>query len=105
MKKEAKSMAKKVTEADIINMNELYLQLKTYAAVARETGFSASTVKKYIISNYTSQESLPIKHFDKIVSDTFLIEFPDCIEKWGALLTLTENEKEEMKDLGKEILI
>ena len=42
-------MARKVTEEDKILMNELYLKLKTYAAVARETGFSPTTVKRYII--------------------------------------------------------
>ena len=35
----------KVTNEDIVRFNELYAKLKTYAAVARETGFSASTVK------------------------------------------------------------
>ena len=42
-------MARKVTEEDKILINELYIKLKTYAAVARETGFSPTTVKKYII--------------------------------------------------------
>ena len=46
-------MANKVTPDDILQMNSLYLELKTYAAVARKTGFSAGTVKKYIIPNFT----------------------------------------------------
>jgi hypothetical protein len=46
-------MANKVTPDDILLMNTLYLELKTYAAVARKTGFSAGTVKKYIIPNFT----------------------------------------------------
>lgn len=46
-------MANKVTPDDILQMNTLYLELKTYAAVARKTGFSAGTVKKYIIPNFT----------------------------------------------------
>ena len=43
----------RVSPDDIIRFNNLYLELKTYAGVARETGFSASTVKKYIIKDYT----------------------------------------------------
>jgi hypothetical protein len=46
-------LANKVTPDDILQMNILYLELKTYAAVARKTGFSAGTVKKYIIPNFT----------------------------------------------------
>ena len=46
-------MAKKVTQDDILQMNLLYLELGTYAAVARKTGFSAGTVKKYIAENFT----------------------------------------------------
>jgi DNA invertase Pin-like site-specific DNA recombinase len=58
-------MATKVTEQDKIQINELYLELKTYAAVARETGFSPSTVKKYIIPNYISQNDIKITPFNK----------------------------------------
>lgn len=36
----------RVTKDDVIKINELYLKHKTYAAVARETGFAPSTVKK-----------------------------------------------------------
>ena len=42
-------MAKRVTEDDKILFNTLYLKLGTYSGVAKETGFSASTVKKYIV--------------------------------------------------------
>ena len=41
-------MASKVTNEDILRINELYYKHKTYAEVARQTGFAASTVKKYI---------------------------------------------------------
>ena len=39
---------KLVTLEDITLMNELYKQIGTYAGVARQVGFSASTVAKYI---------------------------------------------------------
>ena len=38
--------ARRVTDEDIKKMNELYLEIGTYAGVAREVGFSGSTVKK-----------------------------------------------------------
>ena len=37
---------------DILRINELYYKHKTYAEVARQTGFSASTVKKYVIPGW-----------------------------------------------------
>jgi len=46
-------MANKVTQDDILQFNLLYLELGSYAAVARKTGFSAGTVKKYIVENFT----------------------------------------------------
>ena len=42
---------RKVSKEDIIQMNELYQKLGSYAAVAREIGFSASTVSKYVDKN------------------------------------------------------
>ena len=47
----------------ILKMNELYLQIGTYAGVSRALGGSpsASTVKKYIIPNYKSQSEISLK--------------------------------------------
>lgn len=47
---------KRVTEDEIKQMNELYLQYRTYSAVAKEVGRAASTVKKYIDPNYQINE-------------------------------------------------
>ena len=40
--------AKHITPAEVIEMQRLYVQYGTYAAVARETSRSASSVAKYI---------------------------------------------------------
>ena len=40
--------APSVTPQEIVQMHRLYVQLGTYAAVAREMGRSASTVSKYV---------------------------------------------------------
>lgn len=45
----------RVSQDEIIKMNELYLEYGTYSAVAREVGRAPSTVKKYIDPNYVSQ--------------------------------------------------
>ena len=41
-------MAKRVTPAEIIEMNRLYNELNNFAEVGRELGRSGSTVAKYI---------------------------------------------------------
>lgn len=55
----------RVTESEIIKMNELYLQYGTYAAVAREVGRSPSTVKRYIQSDFqVKEEPIELKSID-----------------------------------------
>ena len=98
-------MASKITQEDIININELYLKYKTYAEVARQTGFSPSTVKKYVVSNFVSQDKLEIKKFDKLIPDTFPADFPKNINEWAAVLATTSQEITNMEKLRKEILI
>lgn len=96
-------MARKVTEEDKILINELYIKLKTYAAVARETGFSPTTVKKYIITNYIPKE--------QIQQNVFNIEIPSInkemfdIENFGELCILSKEEKIEVEELWKELLL
>ena len=41
-------MANRVTSQEIIEMNRLYAELGSYAAVGRKLGRSGSTVAKYI---------------------------------------------------------
>ena len=40
--------APRITPGEIIEMQRLYRELGTYAAVAREVGRSASTVSRYV---------------------------------------------------------
>ena len=58
-----------VTDNDKIQFNELYLQCGTYAEVARRTGFSASTVKRYIIPRAWILQLLK----QRILSEKYLI--------------------------------
>ncbi|MBQ6629315.1 MAG: hypothetical protein IJH65_10950 [Methanobrevibacter sp.] len=99
-------MASKVTQEDIININELYVKHKTYAAVARETGFAPSTVKKYVIPDYIPQDKIEKKIFteDQIPENLDYSLFKG-VENWAPLCKLTETEIAEIKELWKEITI
>lgn len=48
----------KVTNDEIIKMNELYLIYHTYSAVAKEVGRAPSTVKRYIDPNYVHVDEI-----------------------------------------------
>jgi len=92
---------KTVTHSDIQKINRLYLQLKTYAAVSRATGFAPTTVKKYIIPNFVEVDESSTKKFEGP-----LPEFNPSIfrkDDWGDLCVLSEEEIEEIKDLWKEM--
>lgn len=96
-------MARKVTEEDKILMNELYLKLKTYAAVARETGFSPTTVKRYIIQNYVPKDSIQKNKFDLEIPSINYDLFK--VEDFGLLCVLSKEEKNEIEELWKEMLL
>lgn len=92
---------KVVTNADVKEMNRLYKELKTYAAVARKTGFSPTTVKKYIIPGFEIVEEQDIIRFDRP-----LPEFDSKIfrkDDWGDLCVISEDEYDEITKLWKEL--
>ena len=100
-------MASKVTNEDILRINELYYKHKVYAEVARQTGFSASTVKKYVIPGWEPVATENIVRFD-------LNELPDYqkavelfrgINNYGNLCVLTEFEKKEVQELWRELAV
>lgn len=94
-------MANKVTQEDIIRINDLYLKLKTKAAVARATGFSASTVSKYIIKDYVPKEEIKVERFNEELPAFNVDDFVDV--NFSRLCLLSEVEKIEMKILWKEL--
>lgn len=98
-------MARKVTNEDIKLFNELYYKYKNMAEVARQTGWSAGTVSKYVDKNYTPVVEAEIKHF----AVTDLPEFDTSafagVENWGDLCVMTEEEKAEMTELWKELAV
>lgn len=105
-------MARRVSSEDIIEMNELYLKLGTYAAVARATGFSPSTVKKYIKSDYIAADTRKLIKFDKEIADLDgeSKEAKDIIDlfgykSWDLLGKLSPEEEKEIEELWKEMYI
>ena len=95
----------RVTSEDILRMNEIYYKTHVFAEVARQTGFSASTVRKYIDVNWKPIENENIIKFDMNDLPEFDTTCFKGIENYGDLCVLTEREQDEMKELLKELVI
>lgn len=100
-------MASKVTNEDILRINELYYKHKTYAEVARQTGFAASTVKKYVIPNWEPTKTDNVIRFDLANLPNFseAVKIFRGVTNYGDLCVLSDNEKEELKVLWEELAI
>lgn len=93
---------KVITHEDIKRINELYIECgKVYAAVARKTGFSPATVKKYVIKDYVPVNEEEIIRFERPLPDFDPTKFR--VKDWGALCELSKDEEKEIKELWKEI--
>lgn len=95
----------RVTSEDILRMNEIYYKTRVFAEVARQTGFSASTVRKYIDVNWKPIENENIIKFDMNDLPEFDTTCFKGIENYGDLCVLTEREQDEMKELLKELVV
>ena len=94
-------MAKRVTQEDIIRINELYIKLNNKAAVARETGFSPSTVSKYIIADYKPAAAIEKKKFTGELPEFDEMIF--MIDDWTPLLEISDAEMDEICELWGEL--
>lgn len=99
-------MARRITIDDIRKINELYYQYHNYAEVARQTNWSASTVRSYVDKNFNPVTEDQIKRFDPNVD---MKEFDETIfeglDNYGELCVLSEEEKEEIRLLWKELTV
>ena len=95
---------RKVSKEDIIQMNELYQKLGSYAAVAREIGFSASTVSKYVDKNYKKVDEATIIRYQGDLPE-FVIEEVSAYENLGDLCILDDEEEAELQILWGEMQI
>lgn len=92
---------KRVGPDDIIKINEAYLACGTYSGAAAATGWSASTVKKYIISDYKSEQKVEAVDIELPPIE----EIAEKLPPWYDITCLTPEEEKEIKQLWKEMLI
>ena len=99
-------MARRVSVDDIRQMNEIYYKCKSYAETARQTGWSASTVRSYIDKNFSPVLEDKIHRFDPNTElPEFSTELFEGIENWGVLCVLSDEEKIEIVELWEEIVL
>lgn len=92
---------KRVGPDDIIKINEAYLACGTYSGAAAATGWSASTVKKYIISDYKSEQKVEVVDIELPPIE----EIAEKLPPWYDITCLTPEEEKEIKQLWKEMVI
>ena len=99
-------MAKSITPEDIIIINETYLLCKTYSATAKATGWSASTVAKYVDKNYVSKGEIGENpHEDVTIQPADLDAAMDYLLSHSNLSCLTEQERADMKTIWRGMLV
>lgn len=94
----------KVSQQDIQTFNERYYVCHNYSQVARETGFSASTVRKYIIKDWEPPIVANIIKFSDEMYGPYLAQF-QSVQNFGELCELSAEEGEELKELWKEMSV
>ena len=97
---------RRITLDDIKKINDLYYKYHNYAEVARQTGWSASTVRSYVDKNYNPVLEDQIHRFDP---NTEMPDFDETLfeglDNFGDLCVLSEAEEAEIKELWKEIVV
>lgn len=108
-------MAKRITDEQIIQINEVYLECGVKSKTAQIVGVSASTVTKYLIPNYKSQKKIEKVVFDKPVNGVhdFINAIISTIDAQNCTTAaafckncvLTKEELEEMKKIQKGVML
>ena len=98
-------MATKITTDITKQINELYVKMGTYAAVARELGIAASTVKKYVVSDYCPFENRKIKRFNATcdLPTEYSTKLFEDVDNYGELCVYYDEEAAEIVELWKEL--
>ena len=96
-------MAIKVNEELINRMLELYKELKTYAAVAREIGVSASTCSKYIKMALSEEKNKVEAKKNYIPFDKEIKPIEEIKIEWEDICWLSPEEVKDIEDLWREI--
>lgn len=97
-------MAKRVNEKDIEEINEIYVSCHNISKTAEVTGWSASTVRKYLIPGYCA--AMPS------VENNVIITFEEDIDKVikdllsnEAITIVSDEEKADLKNLWKRMKV
>lgn len=91
----------KLAQEIIEQIPVLYAELKTYTAVAKKLGISASTVSKYVkeLKTFNAQTVSQNKlSFNKEITPIEKCSLPN---DWKTFLILTKEEKAELQELEK----
>lgn len=93
-------MARRVDNQAIIEINEAYLACGTLSGAAKATGWSASTVKKYLIPDFKSEQKVEAANIE-------LPPISKVIEQLQGdnLTCLRPDEEKEIRNLWKEMLV
>lgn len=95
----------RVTSEDILRMNEIYYKTHVFAEVARQTGFSASTVRKYVDVNWKPAELDKIIKFDLNNLPEFDTTPFKHVSDYGAMCILDDEEIDQIRELWKELAV
>ena len=101
-------MAKRITDEQIEQINELYCELKVKSHVAKALGISTSTVSKYIVPNYICKADRVVEVFNgrpSIISMDKIASFDGAAHLGYFLTHIMDDEKEDMEKLQKGIFI
>ena len=96
----------KITPEIELRINKLYYELGTYSGVAKIIGCAPSTVKNHIIKDFTPEPEVePIRFTKAEIPKQLNDEISLSTDNYGELCVLSEEEKEELKELWKELAL
>lgn len=101
-------MAKRLTDNDILAIQECYSKIGTYSGVAKELGFSPSTVKKYVLLSQELQPQTKEKeNFSSFTPPLDLkgIQIPKNRAEWAKWCSLSEKEIQETLSFTRNLSI
>lgn len=93
-------MAHRVDNQAIIEINEAYLACGTLSGAAKATGWSASTIKKYLIPDFKNEQKVEVTNIELPPISTVLEQL-----KEDNLSCLRPSEEEELEALWKEMIV
>lgn len=93
-------MSRRVDNQAIIEINEAYLACGTLSGAAKATGWSASTIKKYLIPGFKSEQKVEVANIELPPINTVLEQLEE-----DNLSCLRPSEEEELKSLWEEMIV